>query len=274
MTTATTNELAPVEVSSRFSLYWYVMDAARMTKRSVMHIIRSFDQVMSLVMFPIMFTVLFRYVNDGSIKLTDMSYVNFMFPGILVQTLAFGANYTTINIAVDLQNGIVDRFRSLPMYNSSFIIGHVIADLFRNFISSIIMLIVGFLVGFRPNVSFTETLSIIGIAILFTLAISSVSAVLGMMVNSLEAAQWIGFVFIFPLTFASSAFVEPARMKAKWLKAFAENQPFSHVINTIRGLFHGTPIHNNVGPAIIWCVALIAISIPLTAVMFRRKATK
>lgn len=237
-----------------------------------MHIIRSLDQVMSLILFPIMFMLLNRYVLGGAIDTGEVSYANYLFAGILVQTLAFGANYTTINLAVDMKEGIVDRFRSLPMNGSALVIGHIAADLVRNLISGTIIIVIGFIVGFRPNATLVEWLIVLGLAMLFTLAISWLSAILGMLVKSLEAAQWVGFVLIFPLTFISSAFVPTHTMPAA-LRAFAENQPITHVIDTVRALLVGTPLDNSGWLAVIWCVGIIVVSVPITAWLFRRRSS-
>src|SRR5687767_585213 len=171
--------------------FWTINDSWLMAKRSITHIIRSLDQMMSLIMFPIMFMLLNRYVLGGAINTGDVTYANYLFAGVLVQTLAFGANYTTINLAVDLKEGIVDRFRSLPMAGSALLIGHVTTDLLRNIFSGLIIIVIGFLVGFRPNASLTEWAFVIGLSLLFTLAISWLSAILGLFVKTLEAAQWI-----------------------------------------------------------------------------------
>src|SRR5688572_15598531 len=136
--------VSDVKPIQRSGLFWIFSDSWLMTKRSVTHIVRSLDQIMSLIMFPIMFMLLNRYVLGGAINTGDVSYANYLFAGILVQTLAFGANYTTINIAVDMKEGIVDRFRSLPMASSALVIGHIVADLFRNMISGAIIILVGF----------------------------------------------------------------------------------------------------------------------------------
>lgn len=255
------------------SLLWAFSDTYILAKRSITHIIRSLDQVMSLVLFPIMFMLLNRYVLGGAIDTGNVSYANYLFAGIFVQTLAFGANYTTINLAVDLKEGIVDRFRSLPMANSALITGHIISDLLRNIISGAIMIAVGFAVGFRPNASAVEWLYVIGLSLLFTLAISWLSALLGLMVKSLEAAQWVGFVLIFPLTFISSAFV-PTDTMPPVLQAFAENQPLTHNINAMRSWLVGTPMGNAAWMALIWNVALILISIPIAGRLFRRRANQ
>ncbi len=263
---------AVTQASANSGLYWFVSDCWVMTKRSITHIIRSLDQVMSLVLFPIMFMLLNRYVLGGSIN-TGIDYVNYLFAGIFVQTLAFGANYTTINLAVDMKEGIVDRFRSLPMASSALLIGHVTADLVRNVISGIIIILVGFLVGFRPNADAGEWALVIGLALLFTLAISWLSAILGLMVKSLEAAQWIGFVFIFPLTFISSAFVRTDTLGTP-LRVFAENQPITHVINAIRSWQVGTPMGNSGWLAAIWLTGIIVVSIPVATIMFRRRSSR
>lgn len=228
---------------------------------------------MSLIMFPIMFMLLNRYVFGGAIDTGDVSYANYLFAGILVQTLAFGANYTTINLAVDLKEGIVDRFRSLPMANSALVTGHIVSDMVRNVISGIIIVIVGFLVGFRPNATPTEWLLVFGLAMLFTLAISWMSAILGLLVKSLEAAQWVGFIVIFPLTFVSSAFV-PIETLPNALQAFVRNQPLTHVIDTLRHYLVGTPLDDSGWLAVVWSIGIIAVSIPLTSWMFKRRSTK
>ncbi len=253
------------------SIWWGINDTWIMAKRSILHIIRSLDQVMSLLLFPIMFMLLNRYVLGGAIDTGNVSYANYLFAGILVQTLAFGANYTTINLAVDLKEGIVDRFRSLPMANSALVTGHILSDMVRNVISGAIIIAIGLLVGFRPTASFEEWLFVIGLALLFTLAISWLSAILGLMVKSLEAAQWIGFVVIFPLTFISSAFV-PTNTMPEALRFFADNQPLTHVINAMRSWLVGTPMGDNAWLSIVWCVGIIAVSVPLTTWMFKRRA--
>lgn len=262
-----------MDAQQHSKLFWLVSDSWLMTKRSVTHIIRSLDQVMSLVLFPIMFMLLNRYVLGGAIDTGNVSYANYLFAGIFVQTLAFGANYTTINIAVDMKEGIIDRLRSLPMASNALIFGHITADLVRNMISGAIIILVGFLVGFRPTATFVEWLYVIGLAILFTLAISWLSAILGLMVKSLEAAQWIGFIFIFPLTFISSAFV-PTDTMPPVLQAFAENQPLTHTINAMRSWLVGTPMGDDAWKAIVWNVGIIVVSIPITTWLWRRRSSR
>lgn len=265
--------LSEKQLTSSQGWQWALSDSWVMTKRSILHIVRSLDQVMSLIMFPIMFMLLNRYVLGGAINTGDVSYANYLFAGIFVQTLAFGANYTTINLAVDLKEGIVDRFKSLPMASGSLLVGHVTADLVRNVISGVIIIAVGFLVGFRPTADFTDWLAVVGLAILFTLSISWLSAILGLLVKSLEAAQWIGFVVIFPLTFISSAFV-PVETMPTALRAFAENQPLTQTIDAMRSLLVGTPMGNSALLSVIWSVAIIAVSIPITIWLFKNRQTQ
>ncbi|MBI5357731.1 ABC transporter permease [Candidatus Saccharibacteria bacterium] len=267
------SEESIITPEKRSSIYWTVSDTWLMAKRSTTHIIRSLDQVMSLILFPIMFMLLNRYVFGGAIDTGDISYANYLFAGIFVQTLAFGANYTTINLAVDMKEGIIDRFRSLPMGNSALVTGHIVSDLVRNIISGAIIILVGLLVGFRPNANFGEWLMVIGLAMLFTLAISWLSAILGLLVKSLEAAQWVGFIIIFPLTFISSAFV-PTETMPSALRAFAENQPITHVIDTMRSLLVGTPLDNSGWLSIVWCVGIIIVSVPITSRLFRRRSQR
>lgn len=261
--------------SKSMNTIWFFTDSWLMTKRSVLHLVRSLDQVMGLIAFPIMFTLLNRYVLGGAIEQSlpeGVNYANFVFAGVFIQTLAFGANYTTINLAVDLKEGIVDRFRSLPMNNSALIIGHIISDLFRNLISGVIIVIVAFAIGFRPDATFLEWASIIFIVTMFTLAVSALSAILGLMVKSLEAAQWIGFVVIFPLTFISSAFV-PVETMPSWLQGFANNQPLTLVMDYVRALTTGdydqgdTFLH-----ALFWSIGIILASIPITTWMFKKRS--
>lgn len=262
-----------VETEHRTPLFWLLSDTWIMAKRSITHIIRSFDQVMSLILFPVMFMLLNRYVFGGAIDTGDVTYVNYLFAGIFVQMLAFGANYTTINLAVDLKEGIIDRFRSLPMTSGALLFGHVAADLVRNIISGSIILLIGLGVGFRPTASLPEWLLVIGLALLFSLAISWLSAILGLFVKTLEAAQWIGFIFIFPLTFISSAFV-PLETLPSALQAFVRNQPLSHVIDSMRAWLVGTPIGDSGWLAFAWSIGIIVVSVPIALWLFGRRSSK
>ena len=265
-----TSLLAQTKPLERPEVFWMVDNYWVLTKRSLKHIIRNLDQMLSVFIMPVMFLLLFRYVFGGAINTGETSYVNFLVAGILVQTAAFGANTTTFSVLVDLQRGIVDRFRALPMASSALLAAHVIADLVRNTISALIMLVASFLVGFRPTADLVDWLLVFGLLLVFTLAISWVSAILGMVVKSLEAAQWSGFMVLMPLTFASSAFV-PTDSMPTVLRVFAENQPITRVIEAMRAWMVGTPIGNNGWLALAWCVGIIIIAMPVATWMFRRR---
>lgn len=254
-------------------LIWWLDNVEVLTLRSLKHMVRNVDQLLSIVIMPVMFLLLFRYVFGGAIQTGETSYVNYLVAGILVQTLAFGASTTTINVALDLKRGIVDRFRSLPMSKSALLVGHVMCDLVRNALAGFNTLVVSFLVGFRPTADLVEWGYIIALLLLFTFSFSWLCAIIGMLISSVEAAEWASFVLIFPLTFASSAFV-PTETMPHWLRVFAENQPFTHVTNAIRSWMVGTPLDNAALLAIFWCVLGIVLTAPLANWLFNRKTMK
>lgn len=266
-------DIIDVEPEKHTKLFWMISDSWVLAKRSIKHITRNLDQLFSVALFPIMFFLLFRYVFGGAIDTGNISYVNFLVAGIFIQMLAFGANYTTLNLAIDLQRGIVNRFRSLPINRSSLLVGHVTADLVRNMISGIIVIAVSFLVGFHPVAGPVEWLLIFCIAVLFSLAISWLSAIMGLLVKSIEAAQWTGFLVIFPLTFVSSAFV-PTDTMPEFLRFFADNQPLTQVIEAIRGWLVGTPIGNSGWLAFTWCIGIIIVSMPIATWLFKRQSMR
>jgi ABC-2 type transport system permease protein len=192
--------------------------------------------------------------------------------GIIIQTLAFGSTTTAIAVCNDLQKGIVDRFRSLPMSNLAVLNGHVVSDLFRNGLSAIVMIVAGLVIGFRPDASPTDWLLAIGLISLFTFAISWLSAIVGVAAKSVEGVQWLTFIVIFPLTFASSAFAKPETMSS-WLRVFAENQPVTHMVDALRSLLIGTPMGDSGWLAVAWCVGILIVSIPTAAWLFKRKTS-
>jgi len=246
-----------------------------MIKRSSMHILRNRDQLLGTIFQPIMFLVLFASVFGGAIGQAlpgGQTYLNFLMAGIIVQTLAFGSTTTAIAVCNDMQKGIIDRFRSLPMSNLAVLNGHTVSDLLRNALSTMVMLLAGLVIGFRSGASFTDWLLITGIILLFTLAFSWLSAIVGVYAKSVEGVQWLTFIIVFPLTFASTAFV-PGDSMNPVLKAFAENQPITHVVEAVRALMMGTPIGNHGWLAVIWCVGILVVSIPLATWLFRRKTS-
>lgn len=243
-----------------------------MIKRSSLHIIRNTDQLLGTFFQPIMFLVLFTAVYSGAIQTQGVDYTNFLMAGIIVQTIAFGSTTTAVAITNDMQKGIVDRFRALPMSNLAVVNGHVISDLFRNGISAIVMILAGLLMGFRPNADLQDWLLFAGLLFLLTLALSWLSAIMGLVAKSVEAVQWLTFVIIFPLTFASSAFVDPNTMTS-WLRGFAENQPITHIVDAIRSLLIGTPMGDAGWLALAWIGGILVVSVPLAAWLFKKKTT-
>lgn len=264
------NEFKPLK---RSYLYWMVADSSVLIKRSLSHIFKNPDQLMGLTIQPIMFMLLFRYVFGGAINTGGVSYVNFLVAGILVQSVAFGSLTTSLSVATDLQKGLIDRLKSLPIFSLAVIMGHVTADLVRNIIQSLVMIGVGLLVGFRPQASVQDWLLIAGIVLLFTFAMSWIAAILGLLAKSVEAVQWMGFLIVFPLTFASAAFA-PTESMARGLRIFAENQPVTHVIEAIRALMIGMPIGNHGWLAAAWCIGVIVVAIPFATYLFRKHQTK
>jgi ABC-2 type transport system permease protein len=263
-----------LEFSKRPRLIQSFNDSLLMVRRSATHIIRNTDQLLGTFFQPIMFLVLFTAVYSGAIKTAGVDYTNFMIAGLLVQTLAFGSTTTAWAVANDLQKGIIDRFRSLPMSNLAVLNGHVISDLLRNGLSAIVLILAGLVIGFRPNASFNEWLMLIGLVALMTLAFSWMSAILGLLSKSVEGVQWLTFVLVFPLTFASSAFVDPSTMTS-WLRGFAENQPITHIVNVVRELLIGMPAPaDSAFWAIVWLVGIVVVSIPVASWLFTRKTSQ
>ena len=250
-------------------------DSWIMIRRSSTHIVRNTDQLLGAFFQPIMFLVLFAAVFGGAIGKAlppGTNYLDFLMPGIIVQTLAFGSTTTAVAICNDLQKGIVDRFRSLPMSSLAVLNGHVVSDLLRNSISTVVMLVVGLIIGFRGSASFTDWLAIAGIILLFTLAFSWLSAIAGVLARSVEAVQWLTFVLVFPLTFASTAFV-PAEGMHPILKFFAENQPITQVIEAIRALMLGQPPGNYAWLSVAWSLAILVVALPLASWLYRRRTS-
>lgn len=253
-----------------------INDSLTMIRRSSTHIIRNTDQLLGTFFQPIMFLILFSAVFGGAIALAlppGVSYLSFLMAGIIVQTVAFGSTTTAIAITNDMQKGIVDRFRSLPMSNGAVLNGHVVSDLFRNTISTVVMLVTGLIFGFRSSASFLDWLAIAGILLLFTFSFSWLMAIMGVVAKSVEGVQWLSFVIIFPLTFASSAFV-PLDSMNQYIKVFAEYQPITQVIEAVRALMLGTPVGNHAYWAIFWCIIMLLVAIPTATILFKRKTTQ
>lgn len=220
---------------------------------------------------PVMFVLLFRYVFGGAIATPGESYVNYLMPGIFAQTVAFGAVASGIGLAEDLRRGIIDRFRSLPMARSAVLVGRTASDLVRNFAVVAVMYIVGLLVGFRPEGSIAAQALAFLLLLLTSFAFSWIGVVIALSMKTVEAVQSAGFIWLFPLTFASSAFV-PTDTMPTWLQVFADNQPFTIVVNAVRALFLDQPVGNYVWLTLAWMIGITAVMIPLATRQYRRRS--
>jgi len=254
-------------------LYWAFADGFVLAKRSLVQIPRIPELLVFATIQPVMFVILFRYVFGGAIDVGGESYVNFLMAGIFVQTVAFGAVSTGIGLSEDLQKGLVDRFRSLPMAHSAVLTGRTIADLVRNLFVVLVMLLVGLLVGFRPEAGLAGWAATIGLLLLLSFSFSWIGATIALLMRSTEAVQSAGFIWLFPLTFASSAFVQTDNMPGP-LKAFVDHQPMTQVIDAVRGFLLDQPVGSHGWQALAWCVGILVVFIPLSVSLYRRVATR
>ena len=266
----TTGRLTPRVLPA---FYWTLADALILAKRHLIQIPRIPEELIFATVQPVMFVLLFRYVFGGAIAVQGTSYVNYLMAGIFVQTVVFGSTSTGIGLANDLQKGLVDRFRSLPMAKSAVLTGRTISDIVRNTFVVIIMWVVGVLVGFRPEGSVLYWVAAIGILLLASFAFSWISATISMAVSTVEAAQQAGFIWLFPLTFASSAFVPTSSMPG-WLRAFAEHQPVSLMVNAVRGLLLNQPDASTILQALAWCVGILVVFVPLAVWTYGRRIAR
>jgi ABC-2 type transport system permease protein/oleandomycin transport system permease protein len=220
---------------------------------------------------PIMFVLLFRYVFGGAIEIPGFDYVDFLLPGIFVQTVMFGAIGTAIGLAEDLQKGLIERFRSLPMARSAVLAGRTTADLVRNVFVVLLMTAVGYLVGFNVHTNVLAFLAAFALLLAFGYALCWGFAIIGLAAPNSETAQLMSFPILFPFTFASSAFVRVETMPG-WLRAFAENQPVTALVDATRALMLGGPTSRPVTEAVLWTAGLLVVLVPLAVHRYRRVA--
>jgi len=248
-------------------------DTLVLARRSIMRIVRAPDLLLAYTVQPIMFVLLFVYVLGGAIVTPGFDYVDFLIPGILVQTLSFGGFATALGLAEDLKKGLVDRFRSLPMSRSAVLTGRTLADIATNALSIVVMLVVGVIAGFSFDAPLTHILLGLLLLLVFGYAFSWVFAFIGLSSSSPEAAQSLGFIFLFPLSFISSAFVPIDSMPAI-LEAFAEVNPFTIVVDAMRALFLGTPAGNSIWGAFAWSIGIAAVFAFLSVRRYKRAVVK
>jgi ABC-2 type transport system permease protein/oleandomycin transport system permease protein len=238
-----------------------------------MRIVRAPDLLLAYTVQPIMFVLLFVYVLGGAIETPGFDYVDFLIPGILVQTLSFGGFATALGLAEDLKKGLVDRFRSLPMSRSAVLTGRTLADIATNSLSIAVMLTVGLIAGFSFDAPLADILLGLFLLLTFGYAFSWVFAFIGLASSSPEAAQSLGFIFLFPLSFISSAFVPVDSMPAV-LQAFAEVNPFTVVVNAMRALFLGIPAGNDIWGAFAWSIGIAAVFATLAVRKYKRAVVR
>jgi ABC transporter DrrB family efflux protein len=251
------------------AIQYAVSDTVVLAKRSLKRIPRQPDLLVGFTIQPIMFVLLFVYVFGGAIDTGSLDYVDFLIPGIIVQSMVFGGFVTALGLAEDLKKGLIDRFRSLPMWGPAVVAGRILADVGTNVIQLVIMLAVGIAVGFRFNSSVPEIVAGLALLLFIGYAFSWVFAFIGLSASSPEASNAYGFTILFPVTFISSAFVPPETMP-DWLQPIAEYNPFTTMVDAARALFVGTPAGNDVWGAVAWSVAIIAVFSMLSVWRYRR----
>jgi ABC transporter DrrB family efflux protein len=255
-------------------------DSLVVARRNLMQIVRVPAVLVFELVQPVMFVLLFRYVFGGAIKLNvpGVTYVDFLMLGIFVQTVVFGATQTGVGLAEDLAGGMIERFRSLPMARSAVLAGRTMGDTVRNLFVVLLMTGVGMLVGFRFHAGLLSAAAALGIAVLFGLAFSWISALIGLAAGNVEAAQAGSFVWIFPLTFASSAFV-PVHSMPGWLQAWAKVNPVSITVDALRSLvlggekamqLQGGSTTTHVLQALAWIAGILVVFVPLSVRRYRR----
>jgi ABC-2 type transport system permease protein/oleandomycin transport system permease protein len=250
-----------------------VTDTLIVAERNLVRLKRAPDLLLAFTVQPVMFVLLFVYVFGGAIAVPDFydSYATFLLPGIIVQNIAFGGFVTALGLNEDLHKGLIDRFRSLPMARSAVLAGRTLSDVATNTLSVTVLLVTGLIIGFSFDAGPIEIVGGFALMLLFGYAFSWIFALLGLIVASPEAANSLGFIAVFPLTFISSAFVPVESMPAA-LQWFAEVNPFTIVVDAMRSLWIGAPAGNSVWGAVVWCVVIIAVFAPLAVSRYRRVA--
>ena len=240
-----------------------------MCKRNLIHYRRLPQLIVFSFIQPVMFVLLFAYVFGGAISTSSANYIMYLLPGILVQTVLFGSMMTGVSLAEDVSKGMIDRFRSLPMSRAAVLAGRTITESVRNLLIVFLMTAVGYMIGFRIEHGFGNYLLAVLLTIIFGFAFSWVSATIGLAVKNVETAQTAGFIWVFPLAFASSIFVPLETMKSG-VRAFAEHNPITYTVNVVRALCLGTPVGNDIWYALAWIIGLLIVFIPLAVNRYRK----
>ena len=247
----------------------FVADTALLTGRSLRHITRSVDTIITTAITPIAILLLFVYVLGGAIETGTDNYVDYVLPGIILIAIASGIAYTAVRLFTDLQGGIFERFHSMPIVRSSVLWAHVLTSLVSNALTVVIIVVVGLAMGFRTSAGPLAWLAVVGILALFTLALTWLAVLAGLSASSVDGAAGFSYPLIF-LPFISSAFVPTASMPGP-VRAFAENQPVTSIITTIQNLFAGEPVGSDIWVALAWCVGILVVAYVFAMRVYRRK---
>jgi len=268
----TTAGSAPATSPHRPELWWTVQNAAVVTGRNMRHFLRQPQLLVFSTIQPIMFVLLFVYVFSGAIEKSlpaGLEYVDYLIPGILIQATSFRASQTAVGLAEDLDRGVVDRFRSMPVARSAVLLGRTLADLVRTLLVTLLMIGVGYLVGFNFSAGFLDALGTIAVVCFFGFAMSWIFAFVGLVVKGAETAQSAGFVAMFPLVFASSIFV-PVSTMPDWLQAFADHSPVTYTVNAARALAIGGDVAEPLLYTALWLGGILAVFVPLCVWRYRK----
>jgi ABC-2 type transport system permease protein len=244
-------------------------DTAVLTGRSLRHITRSPDTIITTAIMPVAIMLPFVYVFGGAIDTGSESYVNYLLPGILLITIASGVSYTAFRLFLDMQSGIFERFQSMPIARSSVLWAHVLTSLVANLVSLVVVVLVALLMGFRSGAGVLAWLAVAGILILFTLALTWMAVIPGLTAKSVDGASAFSYPLIF-LPFISSAFVPTATMPGP-ARAFAENQPVTSIVNAIRDLVAQRPVGTDIWIALAWCVGILIVAYAFAMRAYRRR---
>jgi len=249
----------------------FFSDMGVMLGRSMRHICRSMDTIITVTVTPIAMMLLFVYVFGGAIQTGTDNYVNYLLPGILLMAIASGISYTAFRLFMDMQRGIFERFSSMPIARSAALWGHVLTSLVSNAISLVVIILVALIMGFRSSAGILSWLAVAGILALVTLALTWIAVIPGLTAKSVDGASAFSYPLIF-LPFISSAFVPTASMPGP-VRAFAENQPVTSIVDAIRSLLAGQPVGNDIWVALAWCLGILVVAYAFATRVYRHKAT-
>lgn len=248
---------------------YFFSDMYVMLGRSMRHILRSMDTIITVTIMPIMFMLLFVYVFGGAIQTGTDNYVNYLLPGILLISIASGVSYTAYRLFLDMQRGILERFNSMPIARSAVLWGHVLTSLVSNFISVIVIILVALIMGFRSPAGVLSWLAVAGILTLFTLALTWIAVIAGLSAKTVDGASAFSYPIIF-LPFISSAFV-PTKSMPGPVRIFAENQPVTSIVGSIRALLSNQPVGNEIWLALAWCTGIMLLAYVLAKRAYKKR---